>query len=83
MRNMIIALTALAGIACGGPVSDAESMADAYCECEDKECIEKVEEDYKDKSKEIEEALKEASDDDKKAIEDAAAKAAKCILDKM
>ena len=77
MRNMMIALTALAGIACGGPVADAEANADAVCACEDAKCVEDLKDDAL--NKEIEEFLKEASDEDKKAITAAGAKAADCV----
>ena len=66
MRNMIIALTALTGIACGGPVADAEAYADAVCDCEDQECVDKVKEFLKRRPRKTKSA--DLSDDDKDAI---------------
>ena len=77
MRNMIIALTALTGIACGGPVADAEAYADAVCDCEDQECVDKVKEDFEEKAKEAKSA--DLSDDDKDAISKANDKAIDCL----
>ena len=56
-------LPALTGIACGGPVADAEAYADAVCDCEDKECVDKLKEYFEKKAEENKTA--HLSDEDK------------------
>ena len=79
MRNMIIALTALTGIACGGPVADAESLKDEVCGCEDLECAEKA---FEAKEKELKDKYsktEDISEEDMKAIKKSMEEAAKCV----